>query len=249
MQESIKERPILFSAPMVRALLDGSKTQTRRIVKPQCTLSDKTGFNWKGWAYGIGFNYFDTVRNFAAKNCPYGKVGDRLWVRETFQPVFADGFDHDSSPYPNYKTGYGYAVTYPATDEIIEWIDGDDNITSRCRPSIHMPRWASRITLEITGVRVERLNDISESDAQKEGIKFTDYGLTCFHQGRAQDVGDCTAPDSHHQKRNGWHWGATTHQDQCYSSAKYAFGALWDSIYKNWDQNPWVWVVEFKVIK
>lgn len=224
MQESIKERPILFSSPMVRALLDGSKTQTRR------AFSDSTKFAFD-CAARIGEVSFFLEQNELGKNdlgyvldfCPCGKVGDRLWVRETFQPVFADGFDHDSNPYPNYKTGYGYAVTYPATDEIVEWIDGDDNITSRCRPSIHMPRWASRINLEITGVRVERLNDISEADAKAEGAPSYEEGI------------DAPPPSDGEYS---WSYCAS-------------FKTLWESIKGagSWQENPWVWVVEFKVVK
>ncbi len=138
----MKERPILFSAPMVRAILDGRKTQTRRVVKHQPIPPD-------------------------AFPCPYGQPGDRLWVRESFQPIHADGVEREDT---DWGTGKGYACHYPATDEIIEWVDGDDKITSRCKPSIHMPRWASRINLEITGVRVERLQEISGMDAMCEGV-------------------------------------------------------------------------------
>lgn len=236
----MKERPILFSAPMVRAILDGRKTQTRRIVKnPDSAIS------------GCDISALIDQSSVIESHCPYGKVGDQLWVREKFQPLWAEGFDWDSEKKPDYKIGFGYDISYPATDGIVEWIDGDDNITDRCRPSIHMPRWASRIQLEITGVRVERLNDISEADAAAEGMIFTDYGLTCFHQGAAGDVGNCPAPESHHQKRPGWSWKPTTHQDQCYHTAKYAFGNLWESINGagSWEANPWVWVIEFKRVE
>ncbi|MBH2998925.1 hypothetical protein I5M74_15140 [Serratia marcescens] len=82
----MKERPVIFNSEMVRAILNGRKTQTRRVINTQPTLSERTGFNWKGAAYGIGSTYRDTVRNFANcfKTCPFGQVGDRLWVRETF---------------------------------------------------------------------------------------------------------------------------------------------------------------------
>jgi hypothetical protein len=142
-QAVTRERPMLFSAPMVRALLAGTKTQTRRVATPKRSIEPMTD------------------------ECPYGQPGDRLWVRERFQPLLADGVEiYDA----NWKTGQGYAIGYPATDGIQEYIDADDNLGSACKPSIHMPRWASRITLEVTGVRVERLNDISEVDALYEGV-------------------------------------------------------------------------------
>jgi hypothetical protein len=140
----MKERPILFSAPMVRALLAGSKTQTRRIVKdkhidaapPVC--------------------FFQWLR----ENCPYGQTGDRLWVRETWIPRAAESAALYRADYDDAQAS-GLAGMYSDRG----W-----------RPSIHMPRWASRILLEITGVRVERLQDISDHDALAEGVS-PDMGL------------------------------------------------------------------------
>ncbi len=226
----MKERPILFSAPMVRALLDGSKTQARRVVKrsmvgyPKCTVSDSE----TGIAKSILW-----VDDEAMFSCPYGKPGDRLWVREKFQPVWADGFDFDSEVSPNYKTGFGYQISYPATDKIIEWIDGYDNITSRCKLSIHMPRWASRINLEITAVRVERLNDISEADAKAEGLKYHPL----YKEWGGVEAHPCSRPDCPQ-----WRW---------YETPQDAFKYLWESINGagSWQANPWVWVVEFKAVK
>lgn len=161
----MNERPIIFSGPMVRALLDGCKTQTRRVCKPAeaealCEIvgpfNDETGAGWFGNAEG-------DVK-FA---CPYGQPCDRLWVREAFQPLFADGVEHHGET--DWKTGEGYAISYTATDGVKEFIDADNNLSSACKPSIHMPRWASRILLEIVSVRVERLQDISEDDAEAEG--------------------------------------------------------------------------------
>lgn len=136
----MKERPILFSAPMVRALLDGRKTQTRRVVKPQPTATREEAIR----TYGKG-GTFILEAGFFGVRCPYGQLGDRLWVRETWGACAGS---------PVYRA--------------------DDNATcpdgGRWKPSIHMPRWASRITLEVTGVRVERLQDISEEDAIAEGV-------------------------------------------------------------------------------
>jgi hypothetical protein len=199
----VKERPILFSAPMVRAILAGTKTQTRRVVKPD-------------GKYRLGMV---CPADGGPSRCPYGAPGDRLWVRETFQPLLADGFDHDEC---DWKTGRGYRCSYVATAGRIEVIDRDDNITDRCKPGIHMPRWASRITLEVTGVRVERLQDISEADARAEGVSFVADGCARFGVGGAPDSW-CDCPVT-------------------------AYCALWESINgkDSWAANPWVWVVEFK---
>ncbi|HGM6832005.1 TPA: hypothetical protein ACKQCE_000539 [Serratia marcescens] len=131
----MKERPVIFNGEMVRAILHGRKTQTRRIAKA------------------------DNSNHLLG--CPFGQVGDRLWVRETFAAFDAD-WKHPGKPH-DLKDGPWPNVVYPAS--VAKIPDGT------CRPSIHMPRWASRITLEITAVRVERLNDISEEDAKAEGVK------------------------------------------------------------------------------
>ena len=170
----LKSRPILFSAPMVRALLDGSKTQTRRIIK-------RSG-EWPANAVRVSMlEIRGTAMAIDANRCsygpeikfPYGHPGDRLWVRETFQPTFGDGVERSET---DWDTGAGFDINYPATTGRIEWIDGEDNITDRCKPAIHMPRWCSRITLEITGVRVERLHAINEVDAIAEGAPWAACG-------------------------------------------------------------------------
>jgi hypothetical protein len=159
------DRPILFSAPMVRAILAGTKTQTRRIVK------------WRGIDAGLNlqFSGLRAVRDrgglWALESdtrtsretrcdltvCPYGQPGDRLWVRESHW-FFQD--EHDP------VTGYTPPVL--TTDDVEYRADGEST-RHGWRPSIHMPRWASRITLSLTGVRVERLQEISEADATAEG--------------------------------------------------------------------------------
>jgi len=128
---------------MVRAILEGRKTQTRRICKDL------------------------VVEGATATGCKYGIPGDRLWVKETFQPLWVSEEPGD------YKTGHGYNINYVATGGIKEWVEGGEGeLTQKCTPSIFMPRWASRITLEVVGVRVERLQDISEADAKSEGIRL-----------------------------------------------------------------------------
>lgn len=157
----MKERPILFSAPMVRAILNGSKTQTRRVVKPQPSPSSDTAFVG---ADGIWRFSHPTLRGPVSHEaddvrCPYGQPGDRLWVRETWAPTVCTGVCH-----------HAFEDIDPKKSEIKFKADADSNtVIGRWRPSIHMPRWASRILLEITDVRVERLLEISEADAQSEG--------------------------------------------------------------------------------
>lgn len=190
----MKKRPILFSAPMVRAILAGTKTQTRRVVKPEAafTFSDPR----MAWPRGI-------------PKCRYGQPGDQLWVRETH---FINDFRVAAVP-ENERADC--EILYRATDQdyIRNMEDTEGLVWS---PSIHMPRWASRITLEITGVRIERLHDISESDALAEGIS------------PEMDIA--------------WQSGDDTPVG--------LFGELWESINgaNSWDEDPWVWVIEFKTL-
>lgn len=155
----MKERPILFSAPMVRALLAGTKTQTRRVYKTK---------NGGVWPYP---NDIPGMRQ-AARACAYGQPGDRLWVRETF----VQGWDHDPvtdriKRYDSDGKQIPIKTWYRADGADIGWCDADGwEANTPWKPSIHMPRAASRITLEITSVRVERLQDISVADCIAEGI-------------------------------------------------------------------------------
>ncbi|EPU7029541.1 hypothetical protein ACVY1S_002337, partial [Salmonella enterica subsp. enterica] len=164
------ERGMIFNSEMVRAILDGRKTQTRRPVKPQPELTERSGFSWNGVVFGSGSDDRETNRNFSHVKCPFGKPGDRIWVRETFQgPLFdyeqMQSYLEDSSKFEKPEFCQYAADGKPAP----EYYDADDNLHCGWRPSIHMPRWASRILLEITDVRVERLNNISECDAKAEG--------------------------------------------------------------------------------
>ncbi|WP_434715475.1 hypothetical protein [Paraburkholderia sp. A3RO-2L] len=169
----MREIPILFSGPMVRAILDGSKTQTRRIVKPagahhifqfrgkdEARGADEPTGEW-AWCRSAHV-VSEHIR------CPYGKPGDRLWVRETWQgPMWEEGTwdadtDYHTPKYCEYRADGGPTP---------EYVDFEDNLRQGWKPSIHMPRWASRITLEVSGVRIERLQSISEADAEAEGIE------------------------------------------------------------------------------
>ncbi len=161
-----KERPILFSGPMVRAIIEGRKTQTRRVLKPQpscpATMFD---YDYRGRAVCIWPADHVTEEGlrpdyFAA--CPYGRVGDRLWVREAWwQPpiITSKLLREGADTWPK----AGYAADGDTQYEVLGW---------KKRPSIHMPRWASRITLEITDIRVQRVREISDMDAMAEGVEW-----------------------------------------------------------------------------
>ena len=222
-----KDRPILFSAPMVRALLDGSKTQTRRVVKPQppnvadgaCWIEINGMPAWQWVANGDEQDIIASAKTFV---CPYGQPGDRLWVREThfafgrWETRFNDKKGRDEWSFVDITQECGRQYSYPATGPRGVAHKRDSGITPTWweRPSIFMPRAASRITLEITGVRVKRLQDISDSDALAEGI---DAGES-LPMGCTKDAG------------------------------RAAYSALWESINgpDSWAANPWVWVIEFK---
>lgn len=196
----MKERPILFNTEMVQAILAGRKTQTRRVCKPKKDINVGCLLNPNELAGEINWGNFD--------NSAFGQPGDRLWVRETFQgPLINQGGDYpDGYEMPEFCVYAADGVPRP------EFATVDDETVCRWRPSIHMPRWACRIILEITSVRVERLQDITESDSKAEGF---DYPAI----------------------------------EQAFKfKARHNFKFQWDLIYKNWSENPWVWVVKFKVL-
>ena len=240
----MKERPILFSAPMVQAILDGRKTQTRRVVNQKRNPHEFIGgigedindpYNW-------GFEDNNCMGNFVVlpdQFCPHGSVGDQLWVREN---TYADHETSDCITLAKYFNGAHVLHDYaPDCDPDREYKDSIAHwwYSRDCCPSIYMPRWASRIQLEITDIRVERLNDISEEDSMAEGLKAVS---------KDGDLYKCGIPDADGLPGNdnyGWHW----HEWEVF--AKTAFRKLWQKIngIKSWDDNPWVWVVEFERIK
>ncbi|AOA96814.1 morphogenetic protein [Klebsiella pneumoniae] len=219
------ERGMIFNGEMVRAILDGRKTQTRRIMAPQpaddierCIFPNPEAIGWKS---SLRHKHGSTTAHF----CHYGKPGDRIWVRETFQgPLFdydlMDSYCKDPTPFEKPEFCVYKADGVPAP----EFYDADGELHCCWRPSIHMPRWASRILLEITGVRVERLNSIHDVDAMREGIQNL---TTCSHS----DFGIPGVVNAQHPVR--------------------AFQLLWESIYgaDSWRANPWVWVIEFKRVE
>jgi hypothetical protein len=193
----VTKKPIIFNGEMVRAILNGRKTQTRRIIK-----------------YGTPF--FDDKP--ILKCCPFGKVGDCLWVRETFADIRGMGFDDPKNT--SRQLSYSYRADCDseslrcAADYGVKW-----------KPSIHMPCKVSRILLEITNIRIERVQDISSEDVQAEGFNKHTKDGQLFKYGLEE-----------------WPW---TRYNQC---AALAFEDLWTSIYgeHSIDNNPWVWVIEFK---
>lgn len=248
-----RERPILFSGPMVRAILDGSKTQTRRIVKPQPSFrypgtvrlvygqhpmspsgfvgtpaeglvggEDRMGWLAEDWCGNVvGAAEADAFR------CPYGEPGrDRLWVRETWRteelPSGLDGI--------RFRADDAFVPIEDSPEAADRWGYAHENGKhgTKWRPSIFMRRWASRLTLEVAGVRVERLHDISEEDARAEGVGSIDIiGESVSHPRAA--------------------WAVAGHV-----TAREHFAALWDEINgarASWASNPWVWVVGFKRIE
>lgn len=227
LQSTIKERPIIFSTEMVKAILEGRKTQTRRVLKAE-----------------LGALYYTENDS----KCPYGKPGDRLWVRESWKII---GWNDGEPFFIQYKDGETKSdVMLPedkcedywiqcseechkaglkTNDDGIFIIDGD--VPTKWRPSIFMPREASRIILEITNIKLERLNDISEEDCQAEGVQW-------LWNGNCEECYQWSVTGN--KKSNAWF----DYAEDCYKH-------LWNSIHKKentWKDNPWVWVIEFKRI-
>ncbi|HBX7664225.1 hypothetical protein POV08_17110 [Klebsiella pneumoniae] len=220
----MKERGMIFNGEMVRALLDGRKTQTRRIIK-DCTVGrDPISKFIKIGKKFIGC-YPEDVPELIRECCPYGVPGDRIWVRETWAEAGASA--------PDLKL---YRANYPEhVPSIYENVPPAEEI--RWTPSIHMPRTASRILLEITDVRVERLNAISPEDAESEGLERTNF--TGF--GDEPGLPSYPEPDVYFDPL----------KKQWKEYPPEAFAGLWESIYgaDSWQANPWVWVIEFKRVE
>jgi len=235
----MRERPILFSGPMVRAILAGRKTQTRRLVKlPGYTIDERddgTPWPWRmSWAHG-------DPEGSEWGACPYGRPGDRLWVRETWRAWATVG------------AGSEVRVTWRADDAYRdqhmpgEWSVPKSVARGAWGPSILMPRWASRLTLDVVRVRVERLQDISEADVAAEGI--TPESVCALWEGasrpRRMEAGcDPDRPVVHLEA-----YGAknATLDAALYVSLHGLWRIAWTLINgtESWEANPWVWVVEF----
>ena len=234
-----KERPIIFSGDMVRAIIDGRKTQTRRIVKSDVAVfledivdrecapvftRDRRASVQDDGAIARPERYSGVICCVRPEipdmptiigMCPYGQPGDRLWVRESFCEAFSN-YEEGGEQTTVYYRADGQEVVVDDGDGYAE-TNKDGTLKSPWKPSIHMPRWASRITLEITDIRVERLQDISEEDAQAEGAPL-ELGVL-----------ERTILGAKARYRSG-------------------FVRLWESINGpgSWDANPWVWCVSFK---
>lgn len=197
-RETMTEHPILFSGPMVRAILDDSKTQTRRIIKPQ---ADDRGYRWT----------FDRMENWHGQRVqgPVYEPGDRLWVRESL-------VRHDRGIPCRYAADGGPVFR---DGETVGWSWERNRL-----PSIHMPRWASRLLLEVVEVRVERLQDITAADVLAEGV-LTDHSRGLVGQHPIEYFDDTTVS---------------------------VFRDLWDSINSKrapWSSNPWVWCISFRRVQ
>ncbi|ENQ9168757.1 hypothetical protein ACERQS_001081 [Klebsiella pneumoniae] len=232
----MKERGMIFNGEMVRAILDGRKTQTRRPIKWKQTRFTEIGEREDGskWPWSEDAEHACDFWH----PCPFGAVGDRIWVRETWSDVNLDGapavaYRADDEVYDLMENeslldedgAFNYQDTRVSKYQFAAWhSDLISGIEGNWRPSIHMPRWASRILLEITNVRVERLNSMHDVDAMREGIQNL---TTCSHS----DFGIPGVVNAQHPVR--------------------AFQLLWESIYgtDSWHANPWVWVIEFKRVE
>lgn len=222
---SVRTKPILFSAPMVRALLEGRKTQTRRVIKEAARMIHQEKWevreqNGKFGHYQIGAEQPNAILK------PKALSGDLFYVKEAWSTC--EFFDHmpPKEIAASCKTGASsiphFPILYQANGARKNWVKG---WVGRSRSALHMPRWASRLTLRVTDVRVERLHDISEADARAEG--------------------------AHHQNGNHDEYGLCR---ELVVEAKDDYRHIWESLYptsspKAWHRNPWVWVYSFEVIK
>ena len=205
----MKVKPMIFNTEMVKAILDGRKAVTRRPVK----VDYERGM--KGPVVR-GKNGEVSVLSFApiAGLCPFGNVGDLIYVRETFRL-----FNNSD------ECGCSEHCSCPPTGTPIYLATSGDDSESKWTPSIHMPRSISRITLKVTDVRIERVQGITEEQCWKEGVEHIDGQFDIYQLSEMARTFEGTFED-----------------------AKSSFACLWDSIYNNWDQNPYVWVIEFEVI-
>ena len=209
----MREHPLLMKGPLVRATLEGRKTQTRRPIKMRPHGVEPYA---PGYADGALWNYSFTE---VIARCPLGRAGDRLWVRETFR--VDHNLSRDGHPQVVYLAG-GFSVARTAPAGTRGYPDPQDKWT----PSIHMPRWACRLVLPLVSVRVERVQDITEEDAEAEGVERISAGP-------------------------GWEcWMGYGLSSSC-KTARDSFRSLWILIYgqESWDANPWVWVAEWNHIE
>ncbi|WP_145570463.1 hypothetical protein [Yersinia bercovieri] len=227
-----KERPILFNTEMVNAILSGRKTQTRRIMKVQPQVTEQRLRELDAWQDGFSISQQVNAAfqsGFIDVKYPQGQPGDQLWVRETWQgPLvpYNEAYEMFQNPEPYQKVEN--CVYRADGGPCPEFTDADDDLRQGWRPSIHMPRWASRISLLITGIRVERLNDVCEESAKAEGAQQYDISRLT-----TDEINLLDAP--------------LKNPDTPYTNG---FALLWESCYGSgsWAANPWVWVIDFEKI-
>lgn len=263
----VKEHPILFKGPLVRAILEGRKTVTRRVIKPQPSGEDlricKEAFDWSASLDGsspyYGLTAGDQHWEETSIRFPYGLRGDRLWVKENFRPVKYQGgtglFLGTISKHIEYAASEGELLSLKCVEandgtcrvdaplgklfDSCGWFAAKGTNKDRWRPSIHMPRWASRIDLEITYVCVERIQDITTKQILAEGIEipFSEKGTPLV-----QISGKY--PTCDYLPREGATWD---------DLVRAWFASTWDQINGprgfGWKANPWVWVIEFKRVR
>jgi len=242
-----KQRPILFSTPMVQALLAGRKTQTRRIVKLKhidpsncgAIFPDGSGKGWIAWSPGTHATAELTAREYPGEQgfkCPYGTVGDILWVRETWGVLQPSHATPAGRPYDG-----SFCFRADHDDEKPKWNEGTYEFFG-WKPSIFMPKSAARIWLEITNIRVERVQDISEEDAKAEGVKKNCEG----------DIEKCPACSKIGicQAENEWHHYTRDFDDFPAYSAQESYLSFWEKINgaESLAVNPWIWALTFKVL-
>ncbi len=226
----MREKPIIFSGPMVRAILEGHKTQTRRVIPCQPESFGPPMWWLPDFAQPIRPPSREAYIAEALKRCPY-QVGMTLWVRETWAECGRIDYPGVVLDYEGIKYRADGEVRHCSGRTLREWAGKEPQYVGKWRPSIFMPRWASRITLEVTGVRVGRVQDISEEDVLSEGTEQVaweskDYReYTCMWR-------DCASAIRTRRRAE--------------------FRKLWDSINAKrgygWDTNPWVFVYEFRRI-
>lgn len=265
------ERPILFSAPMIRALLAGTKSQTRRLVKVgepdkhgqayvrrgryATILHPTEGFLWRPYA---GAELQPMPADRVARYCPFwlgeyehSEAPPRLWVREAWRTsVFVD--TKPGSVLETAGNGYGWPVWYAADNGAVTWRgarDGGPGFVNpgRYRHARFMPRWASRIVLEVTSVRAERLQSITEEDAIAEGARHRDTGRNKYN--RPRPGWSCCDPHPADLYPIDGDGIVERAGDHCLGTARHAFGNLWNSINEKkapWSSNPWIWRIEFR---
>lgn len=239
------DKGIIFSAPMVRALLDGRKTQTRRLAK--FVRSDGDGWHIRSAGGGMFGADEDAVGEYCPDFAPYAP-GDRLYMREQIQ-VTGEGVRYamsgDDDPLA-YDIDWGN-VMHPGRELWLRKFNPDRAVGI---PSIHMPRWASRLWLEVTDVRVQRLQDISEADAIAEGAQFTDYGLS-KPRGEASIDGGRSWFAMPGMKQPGWSMTEASRPEDSLWTATSAFANIWSILHttegERWQDNPWIVAVTFDV--